>query len=77
MNRERKIHDKAIRLIEGGIVEVDGLSVRMRYEAENEMVCLDCEMDSICRRDSEMYDVCTECDIITRKPCMLVLTNKK
>lgn len=73
MDREKEIHKKAIRLIEGGIVEVDGLCVRMRYEAEQEMVCLDCEMDSICKRDSEMYDVCLECDLITRKGCILVL----
>lgn len=77
MNREKEIHDKAIRLIEGGIVEVDGHCVRMRYEAEHETVCLDCEMDSICRRGSEMYDVCDECDMITGNRCMLVLTNKK
>lgn len=73
MNREKDIHNKAIRLIEGGVVEVDNLCVRMRYEADDEFVCLDCEIDSICKRDSEMHDVCVECDLITGKGCILVL----
>lgn len=73
MNKENEIHKKAIRLIEGGVVEVDNLCVKMRYGADDEVVCLDCEMDCICKRDSEMYDVCVECDSITRKGCILVL----
>lgn len=73
MNKEKDIHNKAIRLIEGGVVEVDNLCVKMRYVADDGVVCLDCDMDSICKRDSEMYDVCVECDLITRKGCILVL----
>lgn len=77
MNREKEIHDKAIRLIEGGIVEVDSLCVMMKYAPDIDNPCLDCEMDSICRYGSEMYDVCVECDSITRKGCILVLMNEE
>ena len=77
MNREKEIHDKAIRLIEGGIVEVDGLCVTMKYGAEDKLACLDCEMDSICQNGSSMNDLCVACDLITEKTCFLELTNKK
>ena len=73
MNREKKIHDKAIRLIEGGIVEVDGLCVSMKYGSKDKLVCLDCEMDSICHQGDSMNDLCVECDLITGKYCFLVL----
>lgn len=73
MNREKEIHDKAIRLIEGGIVEVDNLCVKMKYGSDDKLVCLNCEMDCICREGTGMNDLCVECDLITGKYCFLVL----
>lgn len=73
MNREKEIHDKAIRLIKGGIVEVDGLCVTLKYGVENISVCPDCEMNSICRQGCSINDLCVACDLITGKPCFLVL----
>lgn len=73
------IHEKAIRLIEGGLVNVDGHCVRLKQTKCDSDICLLCDMDSLCRRDSEMMMVCRECEYITRKNCYLelVLTGKQ
>ena len=77
MNRRKNdiesIHSKAIRLLEGGVVEVQGLSVVVRAEKWLCDPCFVCEMDSICHFGSEMCNVCHECDIISKKDCFLVL----
>ena len=77
MNRRKNdiesIHSKAIRLLEGGVVEVQGLSVVVRAEKWLCDPCFVCEMDSICHFGSDMCNVCHECDIISMKDCFLVL----
>lgn len=77
MNRRKNeiesIHSKAIRLLEGGVVEVQGLSVVVRVEDNLSDPCFVCEMDCICHFGTEMCDVCLECDMITRKDCFLIL----
>lgn len=77
MSRETKIHDKAIRLIEGGIVEVDNHWVKMIHRADICDPCYICELDSICYQGTAIYDLCLECDIITGADCSLVLMDKK
>ena len=72
MKRET-IHNKAIRLVEGGQVDVDGHCVKMKQATGAWRSCTQCEMDSICRFASEMSEVCNECDIISRKDCYLEL----
>ena len=67
------IHSKAIRLLEGGVVEVQGLSVIVRVEEHLSDPCFVCEMDCICHYGNEMCIVCRECDMITRKDCFLIL----
>ena len=67
------IHDKAIRLVEGGIVEVDGLCVALRHEPYIFDPCFVCELDSICHKGNNICSVCEECDAITKKDCFLVL----
>lgn len=67
------IHEKAIRLIEGGQVNVDGHCVRLVHNKNIFDPCFCCEMDCLCRCDSEMADVCKECDDILREDCSLVL----
>ena len=67
------VHEKAIRLVEGGIVEVDGHSVRLvrlPYIVDPGYCC---EMDCLCHKGTEMCDVCEECDAITRLDCFLTL----
>lgn len=76
--KQQTIHEKAIRLIEGGLVNVDGHCVRLNTTSGDWDVCIACNMDSICRSNSEMSLVCRECDNITQKHCWLELvTNDK
>lgn len=71
---EKSIHKKAIRLIEGGIVDVDGHSVKLgkTYLVEK---CFCCEMDCLCHKGNEMCSVCEECDNITHMNCFLLLNS--
>lgn len=71
--KQQTIHEKAIRLIEGGQVNVDGHCVRMQQASEDGESCMECDMDCICRRGSETCNVCLECELITRNDCYLVL----
>lgn len=73
---KENIHDKAIRLIEGGIVNVDGLSVKLCKEGDIFDPCFCCEMDSLCHLGTEMQLVCRECDKITQRDCFLVLMTR-
>lgn len=75
MKNKQSIHEKAIRLVEGGIVVVDGLSVRLGKGHVSESSCFTCEIDSLCHIGTEMFYVCEECDRITRKDCYLSLVN--
>lgn len=73
--KEKEIHEKAIRLLEGGKVIVDGLSVKMAKCPTEELACNICKMDSICHFGSEMHYVCRECDMISQQNCYLILTH--
>ena len=74
--KEKEIHDKAIRLLEGGIVNVDGLNVKMDKCPIEAFSCDRCEMDSICKFGSDMANVCRECDMISKDDCYLILTHQ-
>ena len=67
------VHDKAIRLLEGGIVNIKGDWFRLRKLSDNEgfTPCTECELDSICREEHEA--VCEECDAISGAVCCLQL----
>lgn len=73
MNMEQSIHEKAIRLLEGGIVQVNGYSVRLVVIHDTFDTCYHCEMDCLCHTETEMCDVCIECVEISKKNCMLKL----
>lgn len=73
MEKEMSIHNKAIRLVEGGIVEVDCLCIKLSYALDEFDPCLECKMDSLCYMGTEMCYVCQECDMITGKACYLTL----
>lgn len=70
---KKSVHEKAIRLIEGGIVEVDGLCVKLGKKPRLYIPCYYCEMDSLCHIGNEMCEVCKMCDNITRMDCFLIL----
>lgn len=67
------VHDKAIRLLEGGVVEIEGNWFRLIRFPENYdgIPCYECNLDSICREEHE--DVCAECDAISGRICCLRL----
>lgn len=71
------IHEKAIRLVEGGVVEVDGLSVRAIKFGSYYDICNECEMDCLCHFGAEILDVCKECDTIGIDNYYLKLVNEK
>lgn len=74
------VHEKAIRLIEGDIVEVGGISVLLHREPYIFDPCLCCDMDYLCHKGNEMCSVCEECDRITKNDCFLIpyeQSNKK
>lgn len=77
MKPEEKLHDKAIRLAEGGIVKVEGHYVALGYEKFIYNPCYVCEMDCLCHQDNAFCDLCLECDLITKKNCFLVLKDNK
>ena len=67
------IHDKAIRLVEGGAVNIDGHPVELVKVPDESDTCYICAMDSLCHLGSEMCAVCIECEEITRSNCLLKL----
>lgn len=69
--KEMSLHDKAVRLCEGGVVECMGHVVKAVAIATSDLPCIDCGMDSICR--DEMCDLCAYCDNLTSEEHILVL----
>ena len=69
------VHDKAIRLLEGGVVNINGDWFRLiRFPACFEVdACNECTLDSICRM--EHVDVCAECESISKQKCCLRLAH--
>lgn len=64
-------HDKAIRLLEGGVVEIDNLCFSMTEVDGDDEACNDCQLDSICSRN--IIDVCLEADMITKTRHIMIL----
>ena len=68
------LHKKAIRLAEGGFVEVDGLVVRAIRISDCFSPCDDCEMDCLCTND--INALCLELESLTEKTFCLELASK-
>lgn len=68
---EKEIHEKAVRLVEGGHVWFEGHVIGARICNEDDNPCMVCAMDSIC--SMQMTDLCDECDTISRKRHFLYL----
>lgn len=72
------IYEKAIRLIEGGQVSVDGHLVKIKIVELDENPCKECETNNVCLTFSDMHSICQKCDCITqRNCCMELVTNDK
>lgn len=76
MSKCNSIHEKAIRLVEGGIVEVDGVFVRAIKAPVDYITCEVCDMDCLCHLGTEMADVCEECDSVGNWGYYLKLINR-
>ena len=74
-NNHKSIHEKAIRLIEGGIVEVSGLCVKAKQVYCDSDPCFVCEMDCLCHKGNPICDLCEECDSITDEHYYLILVS--
>lgn len=72
-----KLHEKAIRLVEGGHVQAEGLWVRLIKLPHELNSCGECNMDSLCHKGNEICDLCIECEGIIGYACYLELVNKK
>lgn len=57
------LHDLAIRLIEGGIVQYDGQFVKAVKALDPDAPCLECAMDSAC--SLKLMELCAEVDQIS------------
>lgn len=72
------IHEKAIRLAEGGIVEIDGYFVRAVQFFGNDTPCNYCEMDCICGGLApNMTELCEETFSVAKHNLILKLLNNK
>lgn len=65
------IHHKAIRLLEGGLVEIDGLIFSIDDAGPEDDPCNSCQLDSIC--SPNIQSICLEADIITRTSHRMIL----
>ena len=74
-NKKMTLHEKAVRLCEGGVVEINGHFVRALDVARWEDPCYLCDMDSVC--DDTIGDLCAEVDKYTCSPHILIFANKK
>lgn len=68
---EKEIHEKAVRLVEGGHVWFQGHVIGARMVYEDTDPCFVCAMDSICRM--QMTELCGECEAISKKRYFLYL----
>lgn len=73
--REKEIHDKAIRLLEGGIVDADGHSVKLGRISKIFDECIVCEMDSLCHEGTEIHALCCRCESMIDDRCYLILNH--
>ena len=71
---DKELHQKAVRLCEGGSVWVSGLMVKAKQVPDEDCACEICEMESVC--NMEMCDLCAECDGYTHHKHILQLTTK-
>lgn len=64
-------HEKAIRLLEGGLVEIDGHVFSIDEVGPDDDPCYTCELDSLCSQN--ILNICLEADMITRTYHRMIL----
>lgn len=73
-DKEMTVYDKAVRLVEGGQVEIEGLTVKAVSVNLDEDACYKCDLASICR--GKFVEVCRECDSLKRGNYLLQLVSE-
>ena len=72
MKMKDSVHEKAIRLVEGGVVDINGQSVMLVKYPYIFDPCFCCDMGRFCHYGNEMCLVCEECDSISDMDCFLI-----
>lgn len=67
------LHEKAVRLSEGGFAKIDGLVIKAVEVTTDDVPCNICDMDCLCRM--EMCDLCAEVESYSHKRYRLQLVN--
>lgn len=75
MKKVDTLYAKAVRLAEGGVVEINGHFVRAVDVVGEVNPCNLCDMDSVCRMD--MTDLCAEVDGYTHSLHILKFAYKQ
>lgn len=76
--KQEEIYAKAMRLLEGGVVTLDGLQVRMVQLMGFGYACDECQMDSLCRYgETEICNMCMYLELFTYKNYILKLVSEK
>lgn len=73
--KQMSLHDMAVRLCEGGIVECSGQFLKAKDVVSEDHLCFMCPMDSACTQ--EICDLCFECDELTGSGHILYFANEK
>ena len=71
--KKMTLHEMAVRLCEGGQVELNGLAIKAIEVTTDDSPCDVCEMDCLCRM--AMVDLCSAVDAYDHKPHRLQLVN--
>lgn len=71
--KSNSLHELAIRLCEGGVIDFGGYTLKAKDVGNEENPCYLCSMDSVCRM--EITDLCAECDGITHTKHILMFAN--
>lgn len=74
-NKQMSLHDMAVRLCEGGIVQCSGHFIKAKDIGNESHPCYLCTMDSACNQ--EICDLCFECDEIGMSGHILVFANEE
>lgn len=73
--KRMSLHDMAVRLCEGGVVEYNSLFLKATTVPDEEIACDVCRMDCLCH--GNMIDLCSACDDYDRRKHLLYLANEK
>ena len=72
--KKPSLHEMAVTLCEGGIVEVYGHTFRAKEASDEFFPCQECRLDSECH--GLVGELCAECDHLTKKDHYLVMDDE-